>query len=287
MEIGGGTMLRKTAGVVGIALGLLRPCSLPAEDVYAVRFVSVSSINGFWEILWRDDIVFHNTTAQDATVRLLAMSNGGSPEPPTELRVPAHATVSASADAASRTNWFPRTGEPVPLWVVHLDVPPGIVVQSRAEAHSTTSLGGIPPSPVPDLGVFSLPVFRTLTPASTPKVHLGADLSTGTNFADANYTNVGIYNAASVTANAIIQLRQGCNDALLEERRVEIAPDTIVQIGGLRGTASGCPVVNPGASSWMKYVTVEVDQPSLSYIVNKKPGVGFPPVVPYGSAFSQ
>jgi hypothetical protein len=280
-------MLSKITSVVWIAVGLLWPRSSPAEELYAVRFNTLSSINGFLRIHWRDDIVFHNTTSRDVAVRLLGMSNGGNAETPTALVVPANRTVSASAEAAARTNWSPRTGELVPLWVVHLDVPQGVVVQSRAEAH-TDLFGGIPPSPVPDLGAFSLPVFRALVPANQLKVHLGADLGSAANpLSEISYTNVGVYNASSTVASATIQLRQACNDALLEERRIAIAPDTIVQVNGLRGIPTGCSFAGPGASSWMKYVTVLVDQPSLSYIVNRKSVLPFPPAISYGSAFSQ
>jgi hypothetical protein len=246
-------------------------CALPrwcvAEDVYAVRFTALSE-RCFFLIRWQDDIVFHNPTTEDRSVRLLGISNGELREPADQLLVPAGRTVNARGKVA----WLPRA--PVPHWVVHLDVPSGVILQSRAEAHSD-SCGGVPPSPTPELGAFSLPIFRALTPAGVRKNHLGADLGS-----ENSYVNVGIYNAASTPASALIELRQGCNDSLLAQRSVGIPPNSIIQITGLNGTPSGCPTLQ---GSWMRYVTVTVDQPSLSYVINKKSELSPPIAVPYNS----
>jgi hypothetical protein len=238
-----------------------------AEDVYAVRFFARSEPCPLL-ILWEDDIVFHNSTSADKTIRLLGVSNGEAREPAEQLLVPAGRTVSAKG----RVAWLPETS--VTLWVVHLDVPGGVIVQSRAEAHSDFC-GGAPPSPTPELGAFSLPTFRALTSAGVRKVHLGADLGS-----ENSYVNVGIYNSATIPASASIELRQSCGDSLLEQRTVVIPPNSIVQVTGLNGTPSGCPTIQ---GSWMRYVTVTVDQPSLSYVVNKKTDLRFPISVPYNS----
>jgi hypothetical protein len=251
--------------VMTLACGLPRWCI--AEDVYAVRFFARSELCPFL-ILWEDDIVFHNSTTGDKSVRLLAVSNGELRDAAEQLLIPAGRTVSANGKVA----WLPRS--PVPLWVVHLDVPSGVIVQSRVEVH-TDSCGGVPPSPTPELGAFSLPVFRALTPARVRKIHLGADLGS-----EVSYVNVGIYNAATISASALIELRQGCDDALLEPRNVEIPPNSIVQFAGFHGVPSRCPATQ---GSWSRYVTVTVDQPSLSYVVNKKSELRFPVSVPYNS----
>lgn len=256
---------RRRVLVVVVACAVSRLCI--AEDVYAVRFFARSEPCSLL-ILWEDDIVFHNSTNADKTVRLLGVSNGEARVPAEQLAVPAGRTVSAKG----RVAWVPDAS--VPLWVVHLDVPSGVIVQSRAEAHSDFC-GGAPPSPTPELGAFSLPTFRALTTAGVRKVHLGADLG-GEN----SYVNVGIYNAATIPASASIELRQSCGDSLLDHRSVAIQPNSIVQVTGLNGTPSGCPTTQ---GSWMRYVTVTVDQPSLSYVVNKKTDLRFPVSVPFNS----
>ena len=250
-----------------ITLGGAIPSWCVAEDVYAARFFARSE-PGCFRILWEDDLVFHNSSAEDQLVRLLGVSNGDLPEV-APLRVPAGRTVSVRENA----NWSPQV--PVPLWIVHLDVPPGVTIHSRAEAHSDSCTGGVPPSPSPDLGTFSLPIFRTLTAAGVRKVHLGADLGS-----ENSYVNVGVFNAASVPASARIELRQACDDSILEQRTIGVPPNSIVQVAGLQGTPSGCPATR---GTWLRYVTVTVDQPSLSYVVNKKSELSPPVAVPYNS----
>jgi hypothetical protein len=245
------------AGMPGVSAG---------EDLYAVRFFARSG-SGFLLILWEDELLFHNTNTEDRIVTLLGVSNGEPPDGDRQLQVPAGRTVRI------RSGWAPRGG--ADLWAVHLDVPAGVVVQSRAEAHSDC-ICGRPPSPTPDMGSFSLPVFRALTPANVRQVHLGADLG-----GERSYVNVGIYNAASAPATYSIELRQACDDAILDQRRADIPPNSIVQVTGLSGTPSGCPGIQGG--SWNRYVKVNVDKPSFSYIVNKKSDLVLPTSVPFNS----
>jgi hypothetical protein len=246
-------------------LAFLNPGSGAADDLYAVRFVARSE-PGCLFIRWEDELVFHNAGMGDRIVTLLGVSNGALPETNRQLLIPAGRTVRLDG------SWTPRGG--ALLWVLHLDVPVGVAVQSRAEAH-TDWCGGAPPSPTPDMGSFSLPVFRALTAANVRQVHLGADLGS-----QGSYVNVGIYNAGIVSATSSIELRQACDDSLLDQRTVEVPPNSIIQVSGMSGNTSGCPRIQ---GSWTRYVTVKVDQPSLSYIVNKKSGLVLPTTVPYNS----
>ncbi|HEX7252575.1 MAG TPA: hypothetical protein VF376_06810, partial [Thermoanaerobaculia bacterium] len=182
-------------GIVILAVGALRAL---AGDVYAVRFVVETHLNdGGLCARWSDDLVFHNATGVDAAVSLVGLS-GTTPLNPIVLPVPAGRTISTRGNV----NWSPISTVPVPLWIVHLDVPDGIVVQSRAEAFSELCLEG-PPSLVPDFGSFSLPIGRGLMRAGSKKVFLGADLG-----AEANHSNVGVFNGGTATAQAIIEVRR-------------------------------------------------------------------------------
>jgi hypothetical protein len=264
--------MRMTSSIcqaVFVMLTFALPGWCVAEDVYAVRFTARSEPCPFL-ILWEDDIVFHNSADEDRLVRLLGVSNGELREPPDQLLVPSGRTVSVRG----KVTWMPRV--PVPHWVVHLEVPSGVTIQSRAEAHSDFC-GGAPPSPTPELGAFTLPVFRALTPAGVRRVLLGADLGS-----ESSYVNVGIYNAGTTNASASIELRQGCGDSLLAHRTVGIPPNSIVQVTGLNGIPSACPTVQ---GSWMRYVAVTVDQQSLSYVVNKKSDLRGPISIPYNSPY--
>jgi hypothetical protein len=256
---------RRSRWAIFAVLAGVMPGVCSGEDLYAVRFIARSE-PGCLFIRWEDELVFHNAITEDRTVTLLGVSNGEPPDSDRQLLVPAGRTVREPG------NWSPKGG--VPLWVVHLDVPSGVAVQSRAEAHSDFC-GGAPPSPTPDQGSFSLPVFRALTPANVRQVHLGADLGS-----ERSYVNVGIYNAGAVSATYSIELRQACDDSLLDQRSANLPPNSIIQVTGLSGVTTGCPRIQ---GSWTRYVTVRVDQPSLSYIVNKKSDLVLPTSVPFNS----
>jgi hypothetical protein len=271
---------RRSIGYLSVLCSLILSRTILADDVYAVRFVVHSRlIDGGLCVNWYDDLVFHNTTEADAVVSLLGLS-GTVPALPTALAVPAGRTVSARGNV----NWSPVSTTDVPLWVVHLDVPAGLVVQSRVDAFSELCIGGMPPSTVPDLGSFSLPLGRGLTPAGSKKVFLGADLG-----AEANHANVGVFNGGSTTANAVVEVRRACGDVLLESQTLAIAPNMLVQINGLAsglGTPdNGCAPDTPG--NWVRYVTVTVDQPSFSYVVVKMDEISSAPTIPYGAPLPQ
>lgn len=248
---------------------------LLAGEAYALRFFTLSSQDGCARVLWQDDLVFHNPTPETATVRLLGVSNGSPPATPLTLEVPAGRTVSTTG----RVNWFPNPTSPI--WMVHLSFPDELVVQSRADVFSTSCLGGAPPSPVPDLGMFPLPIFRSLVPANVPKIHLGADLG-----AVNSRTNVGVYNPGDQGATALIEIRQACDDSVIATRSFSVPPNTVVQAVGLGGPAQGCGLFTP-AQEWIRYVTVRVDQPSISFIVNRITELPVTPAVPYLAPFSQ
>lgn len=272
-------MSRPRVCLLGILFLAAGTCRAFAGDVYAVRFEAHSHLaDGFLCVNWYDDLVFHNPTSTDATVSLLGLSNSPTPTAPTALVVPAGKTVAAT----THVNWNPIP--PTPLWIVHLDVPDGLIVQSRAEAFSEICIGGVPPSLVPDYGAFSLPIGRSLTPAGSKKVFLGADLG-----AEANHSNVGVFNGGTETAHAVIEIHEACGEVLLDSRTISIAPDMLVQVNGLAaglGAAdNGCPTYTPG--NWVRYVTVTVDQPSFSYVVVKMDDLTVPPTIPYGAPLPQ
>jgi hypothetical protein len=271
--------MKSRTGCLAVLAAVLACSHAPAEDVYAVRFVVHSELaGGVLCVTWNDDLIFHNTTGADAAVSLLGLT-GTMPAQPTTLVVPPGKTVSAR----DNVNWSPSPVNP-PLWVVHLDVPEGVIVQSRAEAFSYLCIGGLAPSLVPDYGSFSLPIGRGLTPAGVKRVFLGADLG-----AEANHSNIGVFNGGTETANAVIEIRRACGDLLLDSRTVTIAPNALVQVNGLAaglGQAdNGCSPNTPG--NWVRYVTVTVDQPSFAYVVVKMDEFTGPPAIPYGAPVPQ
>ena len=237
-----------------LALGLAAGSAFGSE-MWAFRFNSISLAQS---TSWHDDLVFHNTTAQDAVVRLLGVSNGGvAPGYPTEVSVPAGRTVSM------KEHFGVWESPDAMLWVVHLDVPESVLTYSRGGAHAECpSPCGAPPNPFPNLGAFSMPVFHSLVPAGQAQIHMGADLGF-----QKSRVNIGIYNSGASIATAAIVLRQACDDSVLESRMVSVPADTVLQFGGFGSLETSCDA-RDFENIWLRYVTVTVDQPSLSYIVN-------------------
>ncbi len=267
-------MLETSRVVLLAGFALLSAWPGRSSEVWAFRFNSDSLKPS---MSWHDDLIFHNPTAQDATVRLLGLSNGGiRPGDRVEVAVPAGRTVSLKDLPGT---W--ETPDAPLIWVVHVEVPDGLLAVSRGGADvECPSPCGSPPNPFPNLGAFSMPVFRSLTPAGQEQIHMGADLGTlGSRF------NTGIYNAGHVSANATVAVYQACDDTLLETGSVSITADTAVQFGGLGSVPTHCPAETP-LNTWLRYARVTVDQPSLSYIVNIADpfpaGFQIPLVVPIG-----
>jgi len=226
------------------------------DEAWAFRFDSSSQRPS---MSWHDDLIFHNPTTQEAVVHLLGLSNGGiQAGDRTDVIVPAGRTVSLKDLLPA---WEPP--EAPLLWVAHFSVPDGILAVSRGGADvECPSPCGAPPNPFPNLGAFSMPIFRSLVPPGKPQIHMGADLGTlGSRF------NTGVYNAGPVAATATVEVFQACDDTLLEARSFSVSTDTAMQFGGLGSVPTHCPAQTP-LNTWLRYARVTVDQPSLSYVVN-------------------
>jgi hypothetical protein len=258
-----------------LALSLAAGDAARAADAYVIGFFAYSQVShgSCGLIAWRSDLILHNPGPVEARVRQISVSNGVLPGLTTELVIPARQTITG----IHLLGTLPGGRLPF-LWVARLDMPDHILVQGRVEASPTDCGGTSPPNP-PTYGAFSLPVIRSLTPPNTTKIHLGADLG----FVD-SYVNVGVYNASTEPANATVELRQACDDSLVDRRTVAIPAQTIVQIGGLAGPLTSCATGSPPRTSdWVRYVAVTVDRPSLSYVVSKMNELPFPPRIPYAS----
>jgi hypothetical protein len=207
--------------------------------------------------MWRDQVLFYNSTLSPLAIRVTGISNG---EPnlvtPDTVFVPAVGVV--SLNVALQNAWVPIPfgSTDAKLWMLHLDVPPGITIQSRNEYFMYDSCTASPQSQGA-LGQVPMPVFRSAAPANVPQVHLGTD--TGSVKAR---INVGIYNASTVQANAHIVVRRVCDGSVTDTRDVTVQPNTVIQIGNLQKGDDTCSALGP---EWMRYTTVTVDQPSMTF----------------------
>jgi hypothetical protein len=248
--------------LAGIAL-LAPVVPASAAEAWAFRF-NVRTFN----TSWHDDLSFHNTTDADAVVHLVGVSNGAINEGDLlDVPVPAGRTVSLTdLFGVWGTDEFPG------LWVVHFDAPDGVLVSSRGGLDSECpSPCGQPPNPFPNLGAFTMPVFRSLSPAGARQFHFGADL--GAKWAsqvDARpgHSNVGIYNAGDAEAAAVVSLRRACDDALIAIRSVRVPANSAVQVSIRASSEPAACAETQKLNQWLRYVTVVVDQPSVSYVFN-------------------
>lgn len=240
-----------------IALLVCLVVTLPgaAGDAYLIRFKSGFLGNGSY---WLDQVLFHNANATPVQVRLLGVSNSRPVIDPPAMEIPPRRVMSLRDNWPVADRWQPS--EPVPLYVQHLDVPSGVTVESRNEFWVVFPAEGGTSA----VSKVSMPIVRELTQPNVPQVHLGADIGR-----TPSRINVGIYNAGSVAANAVIEVEQPCVDLPAATRRLTIAPNSVVQVAGLPSATPGgtCPYF--GAPwGWVRTVTVRVDQPSLSFVTN-------------------
>src|SRR4029077_16771278 len=148
-----------------------------------------------------------------------------SPGSPTTLSLPPGEAVMLPQAALS---WVPISFDPIPMWVVHMDIPDGVAIESRDEIAYVEHIVLEPFVRPIATGKVSMPVIRTLTPAGVPQIKLGTDIGTTT-----ARQNVAIYNAGQQPALASIEVRRACDNSVVDNRTVTINPNTIIQVGGL------------------------------------------------------
>jgi hypothetical protein len=270
------------AAIVFIAL-LIWPAHANARQVHVVRFIAAGPIIdppcGYLQ--WVDELAFHNTGVESATIRPTAVSNGVPRPDATDLVVPPGRTRTVRGKNQS---WNPAD-EDVGLWVNQLEVPSAVVMTSRLVVVVSTGAPCALVAESRNFGATALPVFAELRPPNERQYHLGTDLGADrTGHAASARLNVGVYNGGTSSATARIEVHQGCDDAVTESRAVTIPANTIVQIPGLSHTIGpGCATV--GVPAWISYVVVAVDQPSFSYVVSLSNEL--PPKIPIGVAFTR
>lgn len=245
----GGTV--KLAGAVLIAAFLFTPAA-SARDLWIVHGKATTPLGQCSVVAWAAGGVLHNITTGDLTARVLHVSSGGLPVPTTALTVPARRSLPA----------HPRGINPFvapSLYVMRIDAPEGLIADARLELWA---LRDCPPQSPPPAAPFSkvpMPVFERLAEAGEEQVLVGTDLAS-----QPSRLNVGIYNAGAVEGHAIIRVHAPfCAQADLGSTTAVVAPDTLVQVRVEALQPCGGDPETPG---WATYVTVTVDQPSLSFV---------------------
>ena len=205
---------------------------------------------------WEADTLLRNTLSGPAVVRLVSISDGfdSIPEPDRELVVPPGQTLSLNRNTA----WHQPD---VPLFVLRLDIPEGVLIEGVLNL-GTGSGDGCPLPPAPDssaaYGVIHLPHFRTLVPANQEQSHLGTTLG-----GSPARNNVGIYNAAALPATARVSLHRACDNRLVDETTIHLGANSTTQVRLENKSTDTCTGSVP---TWVDYVTVIVDQPSVTWV---------------------
>lgn len=249
-------MIRKlllTCGLFSIAV------AVSAGDAWVIRFRTFPyySAPPCFRVYWLDDVVLHNLTTGDATVRLQDSTPGTFG--PAQVTVPAGRTLSSEGVGAK----FPGSAPESTIAVNRLDVPDGVTIASRVGVFGPNLPGECPviSSDNFNFGSLPLPVFRQLVPANQPQVHLGADLGQ----ADRR-TNVIVYNGGSVAATAMVEYRAACDEHLIESRRVVLQPNSVIQLAGFTDPVEESCTTDL-ASNTTRYVVVTMDQPGFSHVM--------------------
>ncbi|MEO8216839.1 MAG: hypothetical protein ABI718_07140 [Acidobacteriota bacterium] len=233
--------------------------ALPAEDVFVLgaRSQGATLPGSTAFIRWDADTSFHNLGATEATIRRLGVSNGFFmvPGTKTEFSIPPGRSTTTAFEVG------PLFPDATPLWITHFDVPPEVFVDSALLPALVDSAGAVPPTIQLIYGKTSLPVWRSLTPAHQRQVHTGISLGELP-----SHINVGVYNAGTSQAQAIVEVYRACDDRVIDARTVTVPPDTVIQFGGFDASLifNGCPPERFGFYG-LGYVIVTVDQPSLSF----------------------
>lgn len=252
--------------ILAVAFGLVTRHGF-ATDRYVVQGEAAGAmVSGCEQLVWTTDAVLLNHGSTAAVVVVRKISNGGTIEGGrTTVVIPPGR--SATLDGAFSARLAHPNG---PLWIVQLDAPDTVDVESVLRIGTINGCSLASPTGRPDrFGRAQLPVFRSFVPAGERQAHLSTDLGYDVGKAVASHVNVAIYNPSDVVANAIIEFRQHCDDALLVSTSLTVPPDTLIQVPWLGGTNRNCPSfpddpLRLGGGGI--YAVVTVDQPSASFV---------------------
>ncbi len=258
-------MTNRLASALGLVLLTAR--ALCGMDVYVVRGSALGPIlpDGNTYVLWTTEAYLYNTSTEVRTVTLLG---GGTPgQEHDALMIAPHSSVSL---VAVKSLWPDNSKQ---LSVLHLDAPPDVLIESVLFIGSLNSPNGPPLTNVFRFGKTRLPVVKALVPAGQPQAHLATSLGRACvepcGPQVSSRLNVSVYNAASVPASAIIEIRQHCDDRLISSRAVTIPAETIIQFGGFDTRTIDCPsAATTHDGNRLVYTVVTSDQPGFSFVSN-------------------
>jgi hypothetical protein len=227
--------------------------SLAARDLYLLQGFTTGATFDQQVTVWSTDALFYNKGPLDAKVTLISISNGIDPA----NRVGQSFTIQAgkTASLANSVRWVPA----IPFVMLHLDVPADVVVNDILYIGGREAGALVSPNTLyRRFGVARLPIFDTLAQPGEQQVHLESNIGD-----IPAHVNVGIYNAGSVVANVRIETRASCDDGIVSVQTVNVAADTVIQVGPFQAQNSRC---TQGEQANSIYTIVTADQPTLTFV---------------------
>lgn len=219
-----------------------------ASDMFVLQFSGIGGTGANCRsVVWKTGTLLANTNTAPATITLL-----GASENATEEDAPTTATLGpgeVTSLAKIAPLWAPPNPSTYALWVVHLDIPDGVLLENGA------SVGDGQPCLQPQ------PIFSSTTHIPTPSILVPANMiqtRLGTGLGDTlSHQNVTIYNGGANTAAATVNLIRTCDQRVVSTRTVSIAPNAVLQVFGLKDVDSTCTGV---------LTQVIVSEPSLVWV---------------------
>jgi hypothetical protein len=233
-----------TRAALLLALAHLVASVVHASDAWVLQGIATGPNGSCDDITYTGLVLFANTGTSDAVVRSFDSA--------VTLTVPPGRIVTPPIQ------WVRNQ----PLYVLHLDVPAGVIVQSRLELGARRKCPPFPPE-ILLAGIYGriiIPVRTALQPANAPAIHLGTDL--GRNRAR---NNVAVYNGGDTSASVHVETRRGCDQGLLDSRDVVVPPGATVQINNLDATST-CQDAPLLLTPWVVSTIVTADQPTASWV---------------------
>jgi hypothetical protein len=227
------------------------------EDVFLLRFHSTVRKDACHSVTWTGDARLLNQNSVPVEAKLVDMSDGGVlPGTQRFLTLPPGEVISVMTQGPS--GWAPSVQDTTyALWVLHLDVPSGVLLENRDEVAALNDCVG--PTPPTSITKIPLPAVRALVPAGVPQTKLGTDLGLR-----ASHQNVAVYNDGLQIAVAHIEVRRSCDNTIAAQRDVTVDPKSIIQVNGIPVGTNTCS--SSLLSAHERYTVVVVDQPSFSIV---------------------
>ena len=253
--------MRRRIAVLTLVAAAVAP-HIFGDDYYLIgAFAQGAGIDACSSFLFQADTAFLNLSNDVVTATLLGVSNTPPllPDLKSFTIPPGRVT---STEQQVRGFWQPRSLDGV--WIYHISTSGPVIVDSELFASQFSpggQLNGCKLFLFQIYGKTRLPVFRALIPAGQAQVITGLTLGDVQ-----SHINVFVYNAATSSADATIEIHRACDGVLLVTQHGSLIANTIREFDAVVGPdTSSCPAPSGAGLNHLAYAIVTVSQPSLAF----------------------